>query len=249
LVSGGVAGQRARRGARSGVTLFSVTLLRIAHDSIKPPYVRARALGTGFLERRAGIETEATIGTEELGFENPSSWRYQPVGWFALRRILRRSEVGPGDVFIDIGSGMGRMVFQAAARYSFRRVIGVELSHRLNEIARANIERSRDRLRCRDVELVTADAAALPDDATVVCMNNPFTGPVFADVADELVASLERRPRRMRVIYANPREEQLLLDRGFHRVRALRGFRPTPEWSRSNSVRMYERSPPPRPVG
>ena len=60
-----------------------------------------------------------------------------------LRRILPAREVEPHDVFLDIGCGMGRAVYQAAANYPFKRVIGVELSHELTQAARRNIERNR----------------------------------------------------------------------------------------------------------
>jgi tRNA1(Val) A37 N6-methylase TrmN6 len=60
------------------------------------------------------------------------------------------------DVFVDFGSGKWRAIFWAA-RYPFRRVIGVELSAQLNALARRNINRNRHRLTCRDIHLVTAD--------------------------------------------------------------------------------------------
>ena len=208
-------------------------------------YVRARTASTHALERRAGIRTEGRVAPDELEHENPHLMGYMPAGWFTLRRILKRGEVTPDDVFIDIGSGMGRLVFQAAERYPFRRVIGVEISEYLNAVARENIERNRHRLRCKEVEIVTADVLAydLPDDVTVAYFYNPFTGPVFGAAVEKLTESLERRPRRLRVIYSNPREEERLLAAGFRRIRSLRGLRPGREWSRSNSTRMYEFTP------
>jgi hypothetical protein len=214
---------------------------RVFERVVRPAYVALRGFVNRMLERRAGIRTDGYIYPEELGFQGEHLGRYQPTGWFQLRRILRRTEVGPDDVFIDIGSGMGRVVYQAAAWYPFRRVIGLELSERLNRIARDNLQRTRPRLRCQDVQIVSADVLEyeLPDDVTVVFLNNPFTGPVFEAAVAKLVASLRRRPRHLRLIYVNPKEEAVLLRNGFRRVRELRGMRPTPEWSRSNSVRMY----------
>jgi len=211
--------------------------------TLKPPYVAVRGAINRALERRAGIDTEGTLLPDELGFDGQHRERYQPAGWFQLRRILPPREVGADEVFVDIGSGKGRIVYQAAAWYPFKRVIGVELSGRLTEAARANIDRVRHRLRCEDVELVTADVTEyeLSDDVTVVYLNNPFNGPVFAAAVGKILASLERRPRRLRVIYGNPVEEQMLLDAGFRPLRRLRGLRPTREWSLSNSVRMYVR--------
>lgn len=221
-------------------------MLRALFDRVvKPPYVFVRGQVTSGLERRAGIRTEGHFTPEELGLSAENQQRYQPSNWLALRRLLPPRDVTPDDVFIDFGSGMGRIVFQAAARYPFRRVIGVELSDRLHAIAEDNIARTRHRLRCQDVTLVRADAReyAIPDDVTVVYFGNPFTGPIFEAVVRNLVASVERRPRVLRVLYFNPVEERLLLQAGFALVKRLRGMRPTREWSLSNSMRMYELTP------
>jgi predicted RNA methylase len=213
--------------------------------TLKPLYVSLRTAVTGLLERRAGIETGGIYRPEQLGFSPEHRVAYVPSGWMYLRRILRKRDVSSSDVFIDFGSGMGRVVYQAAARYPFARVIGVELSRELNEVARANIERARSRLRCREVELVVADVLDydVPDDVTIAYMSNPFTGPVFQAVVDKLVTSVARNSRRVRVIYLNPVEEDRLLAAGFRIVRAPRGMRPTAEWSRQNAIRMYELGP------
>jgi SAM-dependent methyltransferase len=156
--------------------------------------------------------------------------------------------VGPEDVFIDVGSGMGRAVFLAARNYRFKRVIGVELSEVLNGVARANIDRNRERLRCPDIELFTTDVLdyEVPDDVTVAFFNNPFVGAVFTVAIDKLLASVDRRSRRVRLIYCNPVEHDQLMTRGrFRPVRKLPGLRPGREWSRSNATRMYDVLPRP----
>ena len=216
------------------------------HRSARPAYIAVRGALNRQLERRAGIETEGRISTAELGYANEEYTRYAPAGWFQLRRVVKPSDVGPDDVFIDYGSGMGRVVYQAAAWYPFKRVIGIELTAALTEVARRNIDRNRDRLRCRDVELVTADALEypVPDDVTVVYFNNPFVGDAFRTVMERIVASQAHRPRRLLVVYANPREEALLYELGFRKVRALRGWRPSKDWSRSNAVRLYAKDAP-----
>lgn len=215
--------------------IFNVTL--------RPIYRGLRDALERLREKRAGIETRGYIHPEKL-FSTPEHRnRYQPAPWSVLRRILRRGEVGPDDVFVDLGSGMGRVVFQAAWKYPFRRVIGVELSDDLNEIARSNIAGNLDKLRCQEVTIERADVMewTVPDDVTVVFFNNPFRGPVFAAAVQRLVESLERQPRPMRVIYYNPNEHQMLLDAGFRHVRTLRGMRPGKDWSRSNATYLYER--------
>jgi tRNA G37 N-methylase Trm5 len=164
---------------------------------------------------------------------------YEPSGWFYLRRALRKREVKPSDVFIDFGSGKGRVVFQAA-RYPFARVIGVEISEALNEVARRNIKRNRDRLVCRDVTLVTSDAAefAIPDDMTIAYFYYPFAGATFERVIANIVLSLDRRPRPVKLIYACPGIEDAITKTGrFRRVRRSLGG---PRSHFGRSIHVYE---------
>ncbi len=214
----------------------------VFNRTVKPPYLAARALVDRTLESRAGIQTAGRISLEELGLPSMHRVHYEPSRWLALRRILSVRDVGTDDVFIDFGSGMGRIVYQAAARYPFRRVIGVEISERLHAVAVDNIARNRHRLRCTDVQLVCSDAVEyeIPDDVSVVYMANPFSGPIFSSVLDRLLASVRCNPRLLRLIYTNPVEEAMVLAAGFHRTKTLRGMRPGKEWSRSNSTRRYE---------
>jgi SAM-dependent methyltransferase len=198
---------------------------RLFASVIRPPYVWLRNGITYLLfERRLGVRTSGEIGLDELGIAAEGRERYKPVGLLQFRRILPPSAVTADDIFVDIGSGMGRAVLLAAA-YPFRRVIGVELSTRLVDIAQDNLDRSRARLRCKDVVFVNADAVdyEIPDDVTVVFMNNPFREAIFAAVIKNVLASYDRRPRMLRIVYGNPIEEPTLLSTG--RIRMIRQVR------------------------
>jgi hypothetical protein len=90
---------------------------------------------------------------------------------------------------------------------------------------------------------VTADARdwQIPDDVTVAYFANPFTGAIFADVVERIFASIDRSPRRMRIIYHWPREHEMLVATGRARViRRLWTFRPTRRWARTNATLLYE---------
>lgn len=215
---------------------------RVFDRTLKPVYVAARDRVNRHLESRHGIETLGIVELEELGLAGPDRERYKPTEWSTLPRILSRRDVGHDDVFIDFGSGLGRVVYQAALRYPFKRVIGVELSQQLTDVARRNLERNRSRLRCPEFELVVSDVLdyAIPDDVTVAFFANPFRGTTFATVVERLVQSIDRYPRTLRVIYRNPVEhEQLMATGRFEPVKRLRGMRPGAEWARSNSTTMY----------
>lgn len=209
---------------------------------LREAYLRGRRLISGALvERRWGIETAREVDLEALGLSSEHRVRYEPSGWLDLRRILKPADVGPGDVFVDLGAGKGRILLQAA-RYPFKRVVGVELSPRLAAVAQENIVASRESLCCRDIEVVVADAVEyeIPDDATVIYMYNPFSGPVFEAVVDNLLASVARRPRRVRVVYRTPLERERLEATGrFTLERSVAGLRPGRAWAQKMSIRMY----------
>jgi hypothetical protein len=173
-----------------------------------------RGLDTGSLEYYA----------EHL---HPERVRYEPSGWSYLPRALDGEQVRPGDVFIDFGSGKGRVVYQAAG-YPFARVVGVEISEQLNEVARRNIERKRHRLTCKQIQLVTSDAATfpVPDDMAFAYFFFPFVGDTFRKVIANIVESIDRRPRPLKLIYVCPNMGQEILATGrFRLLRTSRGGR------------------------
>jgi hypothetical protein len=207
--------------------------------TLRPALATARDTADLVLERRHRIHTHGVV---RLPVHVEGRLDYKPAPWWTLARALRGGTVGPDDVFIDFGAGKGRVMF-LAARYPFKRVIGVELSPELCAVARDNIERVRERLRCPAVEIVTSEVLdyRIPDDVTVAFLYNPFRGDVFETVVQRLVASVDRRPRRLRLIYHNPAEHELLMRTGrFRLVRRVRGMRPTAAWSRENATYVYE---------
>ena len=137
---------------------------------------------------------------------------YIASNWRTLRRALRRYEIGQDDVFIDFGSGMGRMVLEAS-RFPFKKVIGVELASQLHTIAQENMKSMQRRARCMEIELVNSDILDydFPDDVTFVYMFNPFRGAIFQGVVEMMIRSLDRNPRTLHLIYLNPYEEPYLL--------------------------------------
>jgi Methyltransferase domain len=198
----------------------------------------ARWLGNRVFER--GLQTaEPEI---ELDHFRPDCTHYVPSGWLDLRRALPKRTVLPTDVFVDFGSGKGRMVYQAA-KYPFARVVGVEISTKLNELARENIERNLHRLACRNIDLVNVDAAdfEIPDDMTVAYFFIPFTGETFEAVLRKIIKSLDRNPRRLRIIYSIPAPQDLILSTG--RFELIRTVKRRPHDPRRTAVYASTRRP------
>jgi FkbM family methyltransferase len=160
----------------------------------------------------------------ELDHFEPDNVQYEPSGWSYLPRALRHLRPTPGDVFLDLGAGKGRVLYQAA-KHPFGRVIGVEIAERLAAVARTNLQANAERLRCQDIEVVTGDAAdyEIPDDVTYIYLFYPFVGQTFSRVLAHITDSLQRRPRTLRLIYASPRLEAEILATGwFRRERLIR---------------------------
>src|SRR4051794_24937223 len=91
-------------------------------------YIAVRRTGGVLLvDRRLGLDTSRELNLQEVGLAHPERVRYEPTSWIDLRRIFRTCGVDQRDVFLDYGSGKGRVLL-AAARQRFTRVIGVEIS-------------------------------------------------------------------------------------------------------------------------
>jgi hypothetical protein len=131
-------------------------------------------------ERREGISTSSLVLRDELDIEH--SIRAHCVEYLATPRLssrlaLRRVEQPPGELaFVDVGSGLGRVLLQAA-RLPFAEVVGYELSPRLHRGALANIEAAAAKGLLRSpVTSVHANAleADWPARSCVFFLFNPF---------------------------------------------------------------------------
>ena len=159
-----------------------------------------------YWDQKLRIHSFGGYQLESEGIVDHDDHDYSPESYLDFRRAMRW--LSPDErrgVFLDCGSGKGRIVL-AAACYAFRRAIGVEISPVLNRIAERNLESARPRLRCRDVEFVTADATTyeFPDDLTCLFIYNPFGGAVLAAMIENLRRSLERAPRALALIASTP---------------------------------------------
>jgi SAM-dependent methyltransferase len=202
-----------------------------------------RSLSAVLIDGRRGIETSDPANLGDFGLNGDGRVRYEPSSWLTLRRALPVRDVASTDVFVDLGCGKGRVVIDAARRYPFSRIVGIDIAPELIAVAANNVQASRGRLRCQDIELDAADAVEweLPDDVTILFLYNPLRGAAFRDFASNLATSLDRHPRPFRLIYNTPVEHERLMATGRFRVsRETRGLRPTAGWSKKLSIRTYE---------
>ena len=187
---------------------------------------RARRAGRSF-DRRHGTDTQGHVDVAALGVDEaiaahavwyePSSI---PKAQCALRHLGVRHEEHD---FLDVGSGKG-LIPMLAARYPFRRVVGVEASRELHEVAVANLRLYEASGRSRvPVTLLNTDVLAYRFRETnhVVYLYNPFDDQVLRD----FVARLLTVPPSMNVVvaYVNPVHRGVIEETGAFTVRFDRG--------------------------
>jgi hypothetical protein len=177
-------------------------------------------------DRRYGIDTATKVAATELRVPDPGSKAalhavgYQPTGVSALHQILQAIPLDFANwTFVDIGAGKGRALL-VGSHYPFRRIIGVELSPHLVEIARRNLAAYSDPAqRCLALECVCGDASRyrLPDEGNVLLyLYNPFGEPImrmFLETMGEAAASA--RNRQIWIAYANPLLKELFESAAF----------------------------------
>lgn len=166
-------------------------------------------------DRTFGVDTGGMIPARRKDIDS-ANWvhasAYIPMDPIDLPKMLAGTGVDvERSVFVDLGCGKGRVVLLAAGM-PWKKVVGVEFSRTLADIARKNLTTYTGNRVCRDVEIVTGDAAEYPwpADPLVVFMYHPFDATVMQRVSDALVATERAVPRRIFVIYWKPVHAEVL---------------------------------------
>ena len=160
-------------------------------------------------DMRFGTDTAQWAELEDLEIDSEhlrQGKRYQPTGTRRFRKLMGQLEFPEDSVFVDLGSGKGKVLI-LASEYPFKRVVGLEFSHELCEIAARNISAYRDKVgRDPAIEIVETDVTDYPlkDDENVFFLANSFQGEVLSEVVANMAASFDRNPRKMWLIYAKP---------------------------------------------
>lgn len=144
--------------------------------------------------------------------------------------------VRAGDVVVDVGCGRGRVLAHLLRHHPGHRVVGIEIDRDLAATTARRLRRS------PGCEVIAGDAvAALPGDATLLFLFNPFG----REDVDRLRVALEARPVSdppQRLLYSNPRHVDVFAASAAWRVerRSLGGGRLVP----FHDLAVIDRTPP-----
>jgi SAM-dependent methyltransferase len=194
----------------------------LARNMAEFPTRLRRAFLEATYDRKMGVQTSRLVAPTDLGIDPSklgdvsigaiSGGSYVPSPAWALPVILKQLDIQYVDYnFIDLGSGMGRVVLMAA-EFPFARVVGVEFSQKLHEIAKDNLARSSSRRPAGSVELLLQDAREYmpPPGNCIIYMCNPFRENVMRIVLDNLKRSFENQLAQLYVVYFVPVLAELL---------------------------------------
>ena len=155
-----------------------------------------------------------------------------------MRTVLRKLDLPKDGVFVDLGSGKGRVLL-IAAQSGFQRIIGVEFSRELCEIARENVNAFRRQTQIEaQIEVIESDVATWPIDCgyNVFFMFHPFKINVLARFLENLHSSLTQFPRKIWLVFNNPTDEDDKVIGDFGLFGATQEFKPG---GASYSFRVY----------
>ena len=170
-------------------------------------------------EKRYGIDTTGFDQLKKLkktGVDISHATLYMPASYYLLSKAFKHLPTSEKNNFVDIGSGKGRVLCVAATK-GFKKVTGVEFSGEMCDNARANLEITKKAKPHLQYSLYNMDAAnfEIPNDADCIFFFNPFDDIIMQQVVNNIKKSLEKFPRDMNIIYANPLYNNLLFNIGF----------------------------------
>jgi SAM-dependent methyltransferase len=174
-------------------------------------------------DRVHGIETAEKVDVADLDIGDDAkqhAQRYNPTRVRHFRKLMQSLKLPPSHVFVDVGCGKGRILV-AAAQLEFRRVVGIEISPRLSEIASRNVEAFHRRSGSpSDFEVICSNISdfALRNDESVFYLFWPFDRATTETFLAKVQASLQAAPREAWIICNNPQYPDLFGDGQHFRV-------------------------------
>ncbi|MEE0935506.1 MAG: class I SAM-dependent methyltransferase [Methanobrevibacter sp.] len=145
-------------------------------------------------------DDKLNISTESVDYsdEDNQNYGYDPTPYVVLERLVELDILKKDDVIVDYGCGKGRICFFINSQVGCR-IIGIDHSERLLEIARENLESYGNGA---DIDFVNSKAEDyVPDGANCLYFFNPFSSHVFQEVLRRIGESYGRNPREILIFF------------------------------------------------
>lgn len=161
-----------------------------------------------YFEVKYDLSTSRVVKREELDISEDCkvhSEEYQPTRIRHFRLLIKMLHLPESSVFVDMGSGKGRILFMAGLQ-NFKRITGVEISSQLCKIALKNYKKFEKKLnRPLNIEIVNEDVLKykIKDDENIFYFYNPFDNYVMEIIIEKIMKSITENPRKVWLILNN----------------------------------------------
>ncbi len=167
-------------------------------------------------DRHFAIQTKGLQLEHQAGYHH-----YQGASYLVLEKIFAVLAGFPvPDRFVDVGSGLGRVIFFAEAR-GFKWLRGVEMNGTLVDKANDNSVRYKKRNAAADLQFYSANALKFdyPSEAAVYFFFNPFDAEIMDACLDRISAGSTADSW---FVYMNPLYRSTFENKGFNQVAEVR---------------------------
>ena len=186
-------------------------------------------IDTRIFDYKYNVKTHKDLNINNLKFNSinkKEAFNYETIAIFSIKQILNNIDINKNDIFIDFGCGKGRVLL-IASQYKFKKIIGIEFSPELVDIARSNVSICKDynSFNIDIIKIIEGDVLDYKynNNETVFYLYNPFSNIILDRLCEDIVKSYISNPRRILLIYVNsiyrPRKfHNLIIDKGFKNI-------------------------------
>lgn len=143
---------------------------------------------------------------------------YQPINYFIAEWLFNQLTIKEIEnrAILDVGCGRGR-VMAMAAWYGFTNIYGIDISPELCHQAITNMDKITPLYPTSSFTIICADARniEISPDIGIIFMFNPFSATIMHPFMEKLMESIQLKPRKITILYANPECKEILIENGF----------------------------------
>lgn len=171
-----------------------------------------------YFDYRYKVDTNHRVPLRDLMISDSSREHgssYQPTLVYPFKILMKELCDFQNNVFVDFGSGKGRALL-LASMYNFKAIRGIEFSEELCAIAKKNISIFNRKSAISNIIVFNIDAVIyhIQKDENVFFFFNPFDNIVMEKVILNIENSILQNPRKIVIIYDNPKYKNIIEKNG-----------------------------------
>ncbi len=204
-----------RRGYKEEVNVFSVRRYELGS------YNKKGLCYESFLQYRKGFDLVDGISNPlSKSTCNQDAHGFTSIDMIDLLHILRDMKLDENSAFFDYGCGKGAAVM-AALLAGVKRAGGIEMNRNLYPVACDNIQKTEKFIgEGYNTSIICGNASLLEeiDEYDLFYFYSPFAGETFRQTIRQIERSYKRKPRKIRILYTNPRCHFSVIESGVFRL-------------------------------